>query len=163
MTPNGKSPGAAETFRFDEFWREWQEHDPEGGIAVPPKTFTLTLKRRDAYGAVILDALGKPIMEEVTYQLPATLPAITVLRLLRNPARSNAEYFEAGEAIFGADAIERWALDGKGIDEVASIVQVAEGLIRGSTHEEVFATARKRGQKPTPRKKKTLTSSGIGS
>lgn len=110
----------SDTFDFDEFWREYQAHHPSDDAPDPaPKTIHVG---------------GE------AYPLPATLPALSVLRMMRG-GRTPFEILESGRALFGQATLEAWAADGMTMEAIIHAINVAEQLIRGTPGEALMRVA----------------------
>jgi hypothetical protein len=125
MTANGS------TFDFEEFWREWQANDPDSSTTESsPKRITIDGRE---------------------YALPDTLPAIVVLRRMRQGRRSLEQIFEAGDALYGEGIVEEWARAGMDVEKIVAAISAAEALVSGTPPEELYQRARN-GLAPTEKK-----------
>lgn len=101
----------SEVFDFNDFWREWKELYPDDeGPEVEPKKIRVQ---------------GKD------YVLPTTLPALTVLRMMREERRTFTQILNSGALIFGSEVLEEWAANGMTVPEIVSVITTSEHLIRG--------------------------------
>lgn len=105
----------ADTLDFDRFWGEMQ------GEATSP-----ALRIR---------------VDGQEYELPPSLPAVSVLAHMRGEARSNKDVIAAGDALFGRGVMDGWARRGMGFDQMRAVVFAAERLVMGESPEEILGSA----------------------
>lgn len=136
------------TLHFDEFWAEWQEHHPDDQAPTgSPKCIVV-------YGEAV--------------ELPATLPAIVVLRRLRGERSTANDLLSQAITLFGWERVERWAQgkfqvgqeeqaegaplpvyeDGEPLttEQIIAAAAAAEALIRGESAEGLLARAKRPAQ-----------------